>query len=37
MLALSSATSVQRWMSEELRSGSSIGLPSTVMCITLSS
>src|SRR5438046_10462667 len=31
ILALSSATSVQRWISEELRPGSSIGLPSTVM------
>jgi hypothetical protein len=29
MLARSKATSVQRWMSSELRPGSSIGSPST--------
>jgi hypothetical protein len=33
MSTLANATSVQRWMSAELRCGSSIGLPSTVMRI----
>ena len=33
MFAFSSATSVQRWMSSELRPGSSIGSPSTVIRI----
>ena len=36
MSARSRATSVQRWMSAELRPGSSIGSPSTVMRIRLS-
>ncbi len=37
ILARSRATSVQRWMSDELRPGSSIGWPSTVMRITFRS